>query len=120
SPVLPVGASSQLPVPPTSLIGRQDERAATADLLADPALRLLTLVGAGGSGKTRLALQVAWDVADRFADGAVFVALAPLRDPALVLQAIGHACGLAQPSPAALSEYLREKQLLLVLDNCEH
>ena len=77
-------------------------------------------MGTGGSGKTRLALQVAWDVADRFADGAVFVALAALRDPALVPQAIGHACGLAQPSPAALSEYLREKQLLLVLDNCEH
>jgi predicted ATPase len=59
-------------------------------------------------------------MADRFADGAVFVALAALRDVALVLQAIGHACGLAQPSPTALAEYLRDKQLLLVLDNCEH
>jgi predicted ATPase len=102
------------------LIGRQDERAAIAVLLAEPSVRLLTLVGAGGSGKTRLALQVAWDVVDRHADGAVFVALAPLRDPALVLQAIGRACGLTQPSPAALAEYLRDKQLLLVLDNCEH
>jgi predicted ATPase/DNA-binding SARP family transcriptional activator len=109
-----------LPVPSTPLIGRQDERAAIAALLADPALRLLTLVGAGGSGKTRLALQVAWDVVDRFPDGVVFVALAPLRDPALVLQAIGRACGLTQPSPALLIEYLRDKHLLLVLDNCEH
>jgi predicted ATPase/DNA-binding SARP family transcriptional activator len=120
SPSLPVSQSPSLPASPTPLLGRQDERAATAALLADPALRLLTLVGAGGSGKTRLALQVAWDVADQFADGAVFVALAPLRDPALVLQAIGHACGLSQPSPATLAEYLRDKQLLLVLDNCEH
>jgi predicted ATPase len=88
--------------------------------LADPAVRLLTLVGTSGSGKTRLGLQVAWDVADRFADGAVFVELAALRDPTLVLQAIGHACGLAQPSPTALAEHLRDKQLLLMLDNCEH
>jgi predicted ATPase len=83
-------------------------------------VRLLTLVGTGGSGKTRLALQVAWDLADQFNDGAVFVALAPLRDSALVLQAIGQACGLAQPSPATLAEHLRDKQLLLLLDNCEH
>jgi predicted ATPase len=102
------------------LIGRQAERAAIAALLSDPTTRLLTLIGTGGSGKTRLALQVAWDVAERFADGVVFVALAPLRDSTLVLQAIGRACGLTQPGPAALAEYLRDKQLLLVLDNCEH
>jgi predicted ATPase/DNA-binding SARP family transcriptional activator len=119
SPSLPF-SPSRLPSPPTPLIGRQEERAAAAALLADPALRLLTLVGAGGSGKTRLALQIAKDVGDLFPDGAVFVALAPLRDHALVLPAIGQACGLAQPNPAALAEYLREKRLLLVLDNCEH
>jgi predicted ATPase/DNA-binding SARP family transcriptional activator len=120
SPNPPVSQPPGLPTPSTPLIGRQAERAAAAALLADPALRLLTLVGAGGSGKTRLALQLAWDVAARFADGAVFAGLAPLRDAALVPQAIGHACGLAQPSPAALAEHLRAKQLLLVLDNCEH
>jgi predicted ATPase len=116
----PAAPRASLPAPATPLIGRQDERAATAALLADPAVRLLTLFGAGGSGKTRLALQIARDMADQFADGALFVALAPLRDPALVLQAIGLACGLAQLSPAALTQYLRDKQLLLVLDNCEH
>jgi predicted ATPase/DNA-binding SARP family transcriptional activator len=116
----PAAPRTSLPAPPTPLIGRQDERAAAVALLADPAERLLTLVGTGGSGKTRLALQIAWDVADQFADGALFVGLASLRDPALVLQAIGLACGLAQPSPATLTQYLRDKQLLLVLDNCEH
>jgi predicted ATPase/DNA-binding SARP family transcriptional activator len=111
---------TSLPAPSTPLIGRQAERAATAAFLTDPTVRLLTLTGPGGSGKTRLALQAAWDAADQFADGAVFVALAPLRDPALVVQTIGHACNLTQPSPAALAEYLSDKQLLLVLDNCEH
>jgi predicted ATPase/DNA-binding SARP family transcriptional activator len=116
----PAAPRTSLPTPPTPLIARRDERAAAAALLADPGVRLLTLVGAGGSGKTRLALQIAWDVAEQFADGALFVALASLRAPALVVPAIGLACGLAQPSPAALTQYLRDKQLLLVLDNCEH
>jgi predicted ATPase/DNA-binding SARP family transcriptional activator len=109
-----------LPAASTPLIGREGELAALAQHLTDPALRLLTLVGVGGSGKTRLALQAAWNVAECFADGAVFVALASLRDASLVLLAIGQACGLTQVSADALAEYLRNKELLLVLDNCEH
>jgi non-specific serine/threonine protein kinase len=109
-----------LPAASAPLIGREREVATICALLTDPVVRLLTLTGPGGSGKTRLALQAAWDVAHQFADGAAFVALAPLRDPALVLQAIGHACGLNQTTPSALTDYLAGKQLLLVLDNCEH
>jgi predicted ATPase/DNA-binding SARP family transcriptional activator len=113
-----------LPVPPTPLIGRAGELAAARALLAGSDVRLVTLSGAGGAGKTRLALQVAWDLRGRFADGAAFVALAPLRDPALVVGAVAQACGVQQSGVAALDEvlraYLRDKELLLVLDNCEH
>ncbi|MBC8163691.1 MAG: hypothetical protein H7Z42_20990 [Roseiflexaceae bacterium] len=109
-----------LPVAPTPLIGRAELLAQADAMLIDPTVRLLTLCGPGGSGKTRLGLQIAWDIADLFAHGAVFVALAPLRDPAFVVQAVAQACGLKQDSLAALSEYLREKHMLLVLDNCEH
>ncbi|MEZ4730007.1 MAG: tetratricopeptide repeat protein [Caldilineaceae bacterium] len=78
----------------------------------------MTLTGPGGSGKTRLALQVAWTLTAALADGAAFVALAAVRDPELVVQAIAHSCGLKQSS--VLAEYLGNKEILLVLDNCEH
>jgi predicted ATPase/DNA-binding SARP family transcriptional activator len=119
-PAASAAAHPSLPTPATPLIGRQAELAALATLLADPQVRLLTLTGPGGSGKTRLALEAGWSSAGRFADGAVFVPLASLRDAALVLSTIAQACGLRQSAPEALVEHLRVKQLLLLLDNCEH
>lgn len=116
--------SSSLPAPAVALIGRAAEVAAARGLLDGGDARLLTLSGPGGSGKTRLALQVAWELRDRFTDGAVFVPLAPLRDPALVIGAIAQACGVHQSGAASVAHllraHLRDKHLLLVLDNCEH
>jgi predicted ATPase/class 3 adenylate cyclase len=86
--------------------------------------RLLTLTGSGGTGKTRLSLQVAAEVLDMFADGVWLIELAPLADPALVPQTIATTLGVREepnhPVLATLTDYLRAKQLLLILDNCEH
>jgi predicted ATPase len=112
-----------LPVALTSFIGRERELAALSERLLDPRTRLLTLTGPGGSGKTRLAVEVARTVEAAFADGAAFVALAALTDPALVLPTILQALGLrelAGRSPLeTLQAALTDKHLLLVLDNCE-
>lgn len=111
---------STLPAAATSLIDRQAELAAIRALLGSSQVRLLTLTGPGGSGKTRLALKAAWDVAEQFAAGAIFVPLASLRDPELLLQTIAQACGLKQGNVRTLADHFSDKELLLVLDNCEH
>ncbi len=111
-----------LPTQLSSFIGREREIVEVKRLLSSS--RLVTLTGAGGCGKTRLALHVAADVLNAFADGAWFVELAPLSDPALVLQAVASALGVREdqgrPLMTALLDHARTKQLLLVLDNCEH
>jgi len=118
--VAPPGA---LPIPPTALVGREREAAEVDALLRRDDLRVLTLVGPGGVGKTRLALHAAHAAQGRFADGAIFVDLTPLRDPALALPAVAQALGLtaqsSRPAAEVLAAHLRERQLLLVLDNCE-
>ena len=110
-----------LPHPP---VGRLKETAAATALLLDPEVRLLTLTGLGGVGKTRLALEVAHKVADTFPDGAFFIDLAPVRDPALVLTAIAQALGVVSsrehPLRQGVIDALHGKRLLLVLDNFEH
>jgi predicted ATPase/DNA-binding CsgD family transcriptional regulator/transcriptional regulator with XRE-family HTH domain len=113
-----------LPAAPTPLIGREAERADLARRLRDPACRLVTLVGPGGIGKSRLALQVAGELAPAFADGAAFVALAPVAAAETVPAAIAEALDLSLASGNAPSDQLlatlRERELLLVLDNLEH
>jgi predicted ATPase/class 3 adenylate cyclase len=104
---------SNLPVQPTPLVGREAELGDLLALLSQT--RLVTLTGAGGSGKTRLALQAAAELVERFRDGTWWVSLATLRDPALVEPAIAQTVGAAD----GLAEYLRDKQLLLLLDNFE-
>jgi predicted ATPase/class 3 adenylate cyclase len=115
---------TNLPPQPTALIGRERELADVVDLLRRPDLRVLTLTGPGGAGKTRLALQAAADLLDDFSDGAFFVSLAGIADSSLVLPTIGQTLGVKESGGLSLAEavadFLRDRQLLLVLDNFEH
>src|SRR5215813_8462098 len=114
--------SGNLPLPVSSFVGRARELEQTAAALGQA--RVVTLTGPGGVGKTRLALQVAGQIAERFGDGAWLCQLAPVRDPAGVDNAVAAVlsvtAGAGQGTREALVEFLRSKQLLLVLDNCEH
>jgi predicted ATPase/class 3 adenylate cyclase len=114
--------TGNLPVPVSSFIGRGRELEQTAAALAEA--RVVTLTGPGGVGKTRLALQAAAQAAPRFGDGARLCELAPIRDPAGVDDAVAAVFSVTaragQGIREALLEFLRGKQLLLVLDNCEH
>jgi predicted ATPase/DNA-binding SARP family transcriptional activator len=113
-----------LPPQPTPFIGREREIAQIITRLTDPACRVLTLTGTGGIGKTRLALEVAARVADRFADGVWYVRLAMIQEAALVADITARALGVTevpgQPIADTLKHFLAAKDLLLVLDNFEH
>jgi predicted ATPase/class 3 adenylate cyclase len=111
-----------LPVQLTNFVGREHEVAEVRDLLA--AHRLVTLTGSGGSGKTRLALQVAGELVEVFTDGVWFIDLAPVVDPASVPGAVAFALGFTEEPgrelAVVISSRLRDRSLLLVVDNCEH
>ena len=125
APASPEGPGSEvrLPAKPTAFIGREAEIAAVSARLLDPATRLLTLLGPGGVGKTRLALQVAEAAGPQFPDGVTFIGLAALSDPALVFPATAQALGVrevaGQTIAKTLATALGHKRLLLVLDNFE-
>jgi predicted ATPase len=112
-----------LPTPSTPLIGREQDVADTLSMLKDSQVHLLTLTGAPGVGKTRLALQVAAELRQHFEDGVAFVQLAPIRDPERLISVIAGALGLIenddQPLNTRLLTFLRDRNLLLVLDNFE-
>ena len=116
-------AAHALPAPPNRLIGREPELAELDALLRSEEVRMLVLTGAGGSGKTRLALEAARRAASAYVGGAAFVDLAPLRDPRDLLAAIATAIGVPeQPGDQleTLAAALRSRELLLVVDNVEH
>jgi len=112
-----------LPAPPTPIVGRERELADVSALLAQDAVRLVTLTGPGGTGKTRLSLEVGHALRPRFPHGVYFVDLAPITDPGLVASTIAHTMGIReggdQPVFDNLKEYLAGRQICLILDNLE-
>ena len=115
---------TNLPVPSTKFLGREQELAEVAELLTREDVRLLTLTGPGGTGKTRLAIQAAAETSDHFPDGVWWVPLAPLRDPGLVLSSVAQELEVSeQPGREVadtLARQLAGKRLVILLDNLEH
>jgi predicted ATPase len=119
----PDSIPSNLPIQATSFIGRDREVETVAEMIRDPDVHMLTLVGPGGTGKTRLALQVGVRVLDQYRDGVYFVPLAPIHEPGLVASAIATTLGIREaedrPLQTRLAEHLRDKEMLLIVDNFE-
>jgi predicted ATPase len=122
-PFMPIDSAGRVPAFLSSFVGRSRELDQLCQLLERGEARLLTLVGPGGSGKTRLAARIAQESAARYEDGLCWVSLDGLNDPAQVPQAVVAALGLVEAAPAPIEllvDGLHRRQLLLVLDNCEH
>src|SRR5947207_7136019 len=115
-PPLRTISNTNLPVPLSSFVGREREVARVLSLVREEGARLVTLAGPGGTGKTRLALEASGELVSEFGAGVFWVSLAPVRDPALVVDMIAQTLGARQE----LAKHIGEKQILLVLDNLEH
>ncbi|RIK57211.1 MAG: serine/threonine protein kinase, partial [Chloroflexi bacterium] len=115
---------SHLPIQLTSFIGRQEEMTELCDLLQNPKVRLVTLTGVGGCGKTRLALRAGEEVAQAYVHGVWLAELSSLTDPNLLSKTVAAAFNLTeridQPVLTGLTDFLYPRQVLLILDNCEH
>ena len=113
---------NNLPIQMTSFVGREHEMTEIKQALAKS--RLVTLTGSGGTGKTRLSVQVAAEMLDRFKDGIAFIELAPITDPELVPSTVANALGVREdpgrPLLTTLVDWLRDREFLVILDNCEH
>jgi predicted ATPase len=119
-PPLRTPGSAQLPTPATRFLGREQELFAAVSLVYDRDPRVLTILGPGGTGKTRFALELCRLLADEAEGGTVFCALAPLRDAELVLATIADRLGAASPEPAAVAARIGERRTHLLVDNAEH